>query len=108
MANVYLAPVGVLLGTSETTVYTAPGATSSMVVVRFNNVDTVTRVLDAWLYTGGGPGADATRLLPKSFSLAAGQQLEIGPLYLTAGYKIMATSDAANKISAMPFGIETT
>ena len=106
MANTYITPTGVTLGTGETTVFTA--TTETMLMVRFSNVDTVTRNLNAFLYTGGGPGADATRLVPLDFPLGSGQQLELGPLYLPSGYTVTATASSANKINAIPNGIATT
>ena len=108
MADTYFVPTGVLVGTAETTVYTVPAATSAMVIIRFNNVDTVSRDLNVFCYTGAGPGSDVNRLLPTIFPLTSGQQYELGPLYLTAGFKVTATVSSASKINANPQGIETT
>ena len=107
MANIYITPVGVTLDTSETTIYTTPASTEAMVIVRFANVDTVTRNLNAWVYSSGS-ASDAKRIVPLDFQIVSGQQLELGPLYLSAGYKITATASSANKINAVPMGIETT
>jgi hypothetical protein len=108
MTSTYFTPVGVLLGTSETTVYTAPASTSTMVLLYINNDDTVTRLLNMWIYTGSGPGTDAQRLVPTDYSMSAGSRLELGPMYLTTDYKITGTGSSANKINVVPMGIETT
>ena len=79
-----------------------------MVIVRFNNVDTVSRDLNVFCYSGAGPGSDLDRLLPTNFPLTSGQQYELGPVYLTTGMKITATSSSASKINAFLNGIETT
>jgi len=108
LANAYLTPTGVLLGVADTVVYTAPALTGTMVIVYFNNVDTANRKLNAFVYTGAGPGADITRILPTDFTLVKEAQLQLGPIYLPAGYKIAAKCDVANKINALPVGVETT
>lgn len=107
MANSYFTPTGVTLAATETTIYTAPSATDSMVIIYFNNVDSANRTLNAFLYTGAGPGADATRIVPLNFTLVKEAQLILGPLYLPATYKVTGTSDVANKINALPVGVET-
>lgn len=108
MPNSYFNPDGVLISTTETTIYTAPSATKTMVVLYINNDDTSSRTLNAWVYTGSGPGTDAQLLLPKNYVMTAGARLEIGPLYLSQNYKITAIADVANKINIVPMGIETT
>ncbi len=108
MANTYITPLPVQVGTGETTIYTCPGATSADVVVVFANATTAARTLNVFQYTGAGPGGDANRAWAEDFSLAAGQTLEFGPRKLTASYKITAICDSANGITAIPMGIETT
>jgi hypothetical protein len=108
MTNSYFTPTGVLLGTSETTIYTAPSSTSTMLLLYINNVDTSTRTLNMWVYSGAGPGTDAQRVVPKDYTLTAGSRLELGPLYVPTTYKVTGTSDSANKINVLPTGVETT
>ena len=107
MAQTVIVPTGVLLGAGETTVYTAGAGGPSKGYIRFSNVDTVARSLNAFVYTGAGPGADTTRLVPTNFNLPAGMSIRVTFL-LSASYKITATSSSANKINAVPYGLETT
>jgi hypothetical protein len=108
MADNALAPVAVQIGVAETTVYTTPAATQANLIVHVSNATLAQRTINAYLYTGAGPGGDANRFLPEGFVLAAGQKLELGPLYLTAGYKVTMDCDVANGVTAIPIGIETT
>ena len=109
MATTILNPDGVLLGTSETTVYHLSGApTGAIVTVRANNVDTASRTLNMWLYSTALSGTDATLMVPKNYALAAGTQVELGPFHLNNGYKITGTSDSANKINVIPTGLVNT
>lgn len=108
MTDAYLVPLPVQIGTGETTVYTTPASTSTMLTVRIVNATAATRTISGFCYSGAGPGTDANRALPEDFSLLAGQMLEVGPLYLTTGYKFTMTCDSANGVTATPNGIETT
>ena len=107
MADAVMTPTAVQVNYSETTIYTAPGATSFSGFIRFSNSTSSQRLLNVFCYTGGGPGSDSNRAWPKDFSLLQGQAAEIN-FELPTGYKVTATCDAANGITAIPFGIETT
>ncbi len=111
MANSYGTPTGVLLTTAGVVVFESPAVTDTMLLVTFNNVDTATRKLNAYIHTGAlpavGPARDALSAVPKDFSLAKETGLSTGPWYLPAGYKMTAFSDVDNKINALPSTIKT-
>jgi hypothetical protein len=107
MTNSYATPVGTLLQTTDTVVFSASSETA--LTIRFSNVDTSSnRKLDVFCYTGSGPGGDVDRITTPNFEIPPGGYLEMTPIYLKATYKIVAKTDINDKIVGFIMGIVTT
>lgn len=90
--------------TTETTLFTVPGATEyDIPVVRFINNDTVTRTLTIWNKPSVAAGTDA-ELETGPITLQPQSTYEHGPMVLPAGRVISVMADAANVINAIVHG----
>ena len=108
MSNTLKGPANtpVVLGTTDTVVYTVPGSTKSTVSVIFTN--TLGQQVSFRLHHSTDGSSSKSNALYYDAILEKNQVLTLSGLVMEAGHTLRGLASIANAISVKAYGIETT
>ena len=97
------------LGTGNTTIYTAPGATTGVIrSITICNTTAAVRVFSLYLVPSGGSPGDATAIF-RNYSVSPNDTLQDDGVHvLLTGGTVVGVADAATSITVTVDGAEVT
>jgi hypothetical protein len=90
-----VAPEVAQLAIATGDLYTCPADLWAVVKITLVNTDSAARLVNLFRLNSGGT---ATRIIDKDYSLGAGREVTVGPVFLEGAGKIRGNADAANVV----------